>query len=130
MTLSRPERTAGDGQIALSRQALADVAAVCGTFQITTLLPQLIACSELAESQGVVDIAVLGQFKAGKSSFLNSLIGEEVLPVDVLPATAVVTRLGHGETDEVQLRLISGEIRNCAVTDLAAFVTEHGNPGT
>jgi GTP-binding protein EngB required for normal cell division len=129
VTLRRRSQPPGDRRLAVSRQVLADVTAICEAFQITTLQPQLRACSELSGSQGVVDIAVLGQFKAGKSSFLNSLIGGEALPVDVLPATAVVTRLGYGETDEAHLHLLSGEIRTCAIADLAAIVTERGNPG-
>lgn len=39
-------------------------------------------------------VAVLGQIKAGKSSFINALIGRPgLLPTDVNPWTAVVTRL-------------------------------------
>lgn len=108
---------------------LAQVAAICEAFHITTLQPQLRACVEISQTQGIVDIVVLGQFKAGKSSFLNSLIGEDVLPVDVLPATAVVTRLGHGEANGAQLHLTSGEVRDCAIAELPSYVTERGNPG-
>jgi GTP-binding protein EngB required for normal cell division len=120
---------AGDGPTAVAQRTLAQVTAICDSFHITTLRPQLRACAEISQNQGVVDIAVLGQFKAGKSSFLNSLIGAEVLPVDVLPATAVVTRIGHGEANGAQLHLTSGEVRDCAIAELSAYVTEQGNPG-
>ena len=129
MTLRKPSHPAGDGLPAVSQGTLGQVTAICEAFQITTLQPQLRACTEMAQNQGIVDIAVLGQFKAGKSSFLNSLIGAEVLPVDVLPATAVVTRLGYGEMNEAQLHLTSGEVRDCPIRDLPAYVTERGNPG-
>jgi nucleoside 2-deoxyribosyltransferase len=36
-------------------------------------------------------LAVLGQFKRGKSTFLNALLGEPVLPTAVVPLTAVPT---------------------------------------
>jgi ribosome biogenesis GTPase A len=45
-----------------------------------------------------MDVAVLGQFKAGKSSFINSLPGQDVVPVGVVPVTTVVTRLRYGPT--------------------------------
>jgi hypothetical protein len=108
--------------------SLTEIARICQAFQITTLEPQLQACGELAQSRGVVDVAVLGQFKAGKSSFLNALIGAEVLPVGVLPLTALVTRLGHGAQDRLQVRFLSGESRNYPLADLASFVTERENP--
>ncbi|MFV9505786.1 MAG: dynamin family protein [Oscillochloridaceae bacterium umkhey_bin13] len=38
-------------------------------------------------------IAVVGEFKRGKSTFVNALLGEEVLPADVLPTTATLNRV-------------------------------------
>ena len=38
-----------------------------------------------------LQIAVLGQFKRGKSTFLNALLGQPILPTGVLPLTAVRT---------------------------------------
>ena len=112
-----------------SQGGLAEVTRICEAFHISTLQSQLRACLELSRNRGMVDIAVLGQFKAGKSSFLNSLMGEAVLPVDVLPATAVVTRLGYGEKDGVLVRLLSGECQESTLGELAGFVTERENPG-
>ena len=107
---------------------MAEVARICEAFRIDTLRPQLRAYAETARNRGMVDIAVLGQFKAGKSSFLNSLAGAEILPVGVLPVTAVVVRLGSGEEQRIQVRLLTGEIEECSLTSLAAYVTEQGNP--
>jgi hypothetical protein len=107
---------------------LAEAARICDRFQITTLGPQLQACGELVQSNGLVDVAVLGQFKAGKSSFLNALIESEILPVGILPLTALVTRLGFGEQDRLRIRFLSGETRDFPLQDLATFVTEQGNP--
>ena len=44
-----------------------------------------------------LQLAVIGQFKRGKSSLLNALIGEEVLPSGILPVTALATSLEPGE---------------------------------
>jgi ribosome biogenesis GTPase A len=40
-------------------------------------------------SQGRFHLAVLGQVKRGKSTFINALLGEEVLPSSVIPLTAI-----------------------------------------
>ncbi len=40
-----------------------------------------------------IDVAVVGQFKAGKSSFINSILGEAVIPTGFLPVTSVITRV-------------------------------------
>ncbi|TKD70762.1 dynamin family protein [Pseudalkalibacillus hwajinpoensis] len=46
-------------------------------------------------------LLVAGEFNAGKSTFINALLGEKVLTSDIIPATAVVTKLTYGEKEEV-----------------------------
>jgi GTP-binding protein EngB required for normal cell division len=104
------------------------VGAISGRFGIGSLAPTLAACREMLAGGGVVDVAVLGQFKAGKSSFLNALIGAPVVPVDVLPSTAVVTRIGHGEGERVTVHGLAGESFEIPRSRLSEFVTERGNP--
>ena len=104
------------------------VEAIRRKFGVESLAPQLAACEELLGGGGVVDVAVLGQFKAGKSSFLNGLIGAAVVPVDVLPSTAVVTRIGHGPMERAVVHRLSGEALEIPISRLAEFVTERGNP--
>jgi GTP-binding protein EngB required for normal cell division len=116
-----------DTKDALS-SAVGRVEAICGKFGIDSLAPQLAACEELLGGGGVVDVAVLGQFKAGKSSFLNGLIGGAIVPVDVLPSTAVVTRLGYGPRERVIVHGLAGEPFEIPLSRLAEFVTERGNP--
>lgn len=40
-----------------------------------------------------LSVAVVGEFNAGKSTFINALLGEDVAPVGALPTTATVNRL-------------------------------------
>ncbi len=101
---------------------------VCAAFRIDTLRPLTAALADARRDRGLVDVAVLGQFKAGKSSFLNALIGRDVMPVDVLPATAVVTRVRYGPVDRVLVRRLSGADEEFPAVRLADFVTERGNP--
>jgi len=105
-----------------------NLARICEEFHLQNLLPQINACSETLRSGGVVDIAVLGQFKAGKSSFLNCLIGADIMPVNVLPATAVITRIEYGSRDRAIVRRLSGETEEIPIAELPAYVTEQLNP--
>ena len=102
---------------------------ICAEFCFDSLRPQLSALADARRDEGVVDVAVLGQFKAGKSSFLNALIGRDLMPVDVLPATAVVTRIVHGPKDRALVRHLSGAVEEVPVGRLTDFVTEQRNPG-
>ena len=54
--------------------------------------------------EGRFHLAVLGQFKRGKSSLLNALVGYPLLPTSVIPLTAIPTFMEYGP--EVQIRII------------------------
>ena len=51
--------------------------------------------------EGVFRLLVLGDMKRGKSTFLNALIGENILPSDVNPCTAILTVLRYGAEKRV-----------------------------
>ncbi|NEP42334.1 MAG: dynamin, partial [Okeania sp. SIO2H7] len=51
--------------------------------------------------KGVFRLVVLGDLKRGKSTFLNALIGENLLPSDVNPCTAILTVLRYGPDKKV-----------------------------
>jgi GTP-binding protein EngB required for normal cell division len=111
-----------------SEACLQTLSRLCSTFGIDSLGPRLRAALDVVQGDGVVDVAVLGQFKAGKSSFLNSLIGRDIVPVDVLPATAVVTRIGYGPQVRAVVRHLAGNEEEIPIGRLAEFVTERHNP--
>jgi predicted GTPase len=48
--------------------------------------------ADAAEQVQRITLTVMGQVKAGKSSFINALLGEQRATTDVLPTTAEVTR--------------------------------------
>ena len=49
-------------------------------------------------------LVVVGEFNAGKSAFINAVIGKQVMEEGVTPTTAVITVLEYGETAEQSMR--------------------------
>ena len=120
----RPNASIGnDAEVALN-----EIGRICRQFGIHSLRPQLTACAEVLGEGDIVDVAVVGRFKAGKSSFLNTIIGEEVMPVAVLPLTAIVTRVRHGPRNRAIVQQHDGRQYELPVDRLAEVVTERGNP--
>jgi GTP-binding protein EngB required for normal cell division len=83
-----------------------------------------------------LQLAVLGQFKRGKSTFINALLGDSLLPTGVIPLTAVPTLIAwraeplvvvhfkaESRTEEFTVHT-TDEIRNL----LFRFVAEEANP--
>jgi len=102
---------------------------ICQDFHIASLAPLVDAADAALRDSDVLDVAVMGRFKAGKSSVLNLLIGRDILPVAVLPVTAVVTRIRYGPQDRATVRYLDGRQEDVPLERLADYVTERGNPG-
>ena len=48
-------------------------------------------------------VAVVGEFRRGKTTFINALLGKEILPVDALPTTATLNRITYGSLPKAYL---------------------------
>ena len=73
-------------------------------------------------------VLVVGEAKRGKSTFVNALIGRDVLPTGVLPLTALITTLVGGFPEHVLVDYADGRREEHPLAALADFVTETGNP--
>jgi ribosome biogenesis GTPase A len=57
-------------------------------------------------------VLVVGEFKRGKSTFINALLGEEILPSYAKPCTAIINEIKWGETRRALLHFNSDEQEN------------------
>lgn len=72
-------------------------------------------------------IAVIGQFKRGKSSLINALLGDELLPVGIVPLTTVVTEIRKGETFKAMVSFIDGSEHEIERQELPDYISEEKN---
>src|SRR5208283_4378710 len=105
------------------------IAALAGELKLASLQPQIAACrKQFNGSSHGIDVAVFGRFKAGKSSFLNHLTGRNVLPIGVVPLTAVITRLRYGPSEKVEVRFLNGSAKTIPLDEIGLYVAENENP--
>ncbi len=69
-------------------------------------------------------VAVVGEFKTGKSTFVNSLLGVDVLPTDVVPATATLNRMTYGLESSIEVVYTDGRRQSIEFDKLKEFVTK------
>lgn len=116
---------------ALSQESVRGVLECVGElsrrYQIAALEDFLESCRLFAQEK-VLNIAILGRFKAGKSSFLNHLFGRPLLPVGVIPVTSVVTEIQYGPQERVEIHFLDGSTQQVTVGRLAEFISESDNP--
>jgi GTP-binding protein EngB required for normal cell division len=106
---------------------LETVTGICRCHRITALEGFLEVCRKFAEDE-ILNVAVLGRFKAGKSSFLNYLIGRPLLPVGVTPITAAVTEIQYGAEERAVVTFLDGNAERVPVTRIGEFISEAENP--
>lgn len=102
---------------------------ICDQFHIVSLNRLIEVCRNLLGRDQLIDIALLGQFKSGKSSFLNSLMGRNILPVGVTPVTSTITRLQYGTKERVKIRYFDGKESEEDIASVGEFTSEAQNPG-
>jgi GTP-binding protein EngB required for normal cell division len=90
--------------------------------------PRIDALASRLEDNNL-EVALFGRVSSGKSSLLNALLNTSVLPVGVLPITAVPTRLQYGTTLHAVVTFGSGRSETVTVEELGNLVSEQGNPG-
>jgi hypothetical protein len=79
-------------------------------------------------SEGRFYLACIGQFKRGKSTLINALIEDPVLPVGFTPVTAVPTVIRYGEERRARIHCRDSSWQEIAVGDLKEYVSEEHNP--
>jgi ribosome biogenesis GTPase A len=74
-------------------------------------------------------LAVLGQMKRGKSSFINALLGAELLPTGILPLTSVITTVRYRSVSSAYITYKTGYVASIPLDSLYEYITEAENPG-
>lgn len=67
-------------------------------------------------------LTVMGEFNAGKSTFINALIGEPVAPMGITPTTATINVLKYGPTRMVRVLHREGTVKELQYDALGAWL--------
>ncbi len=91
----------GYADYARNKEELADIlmksAAVTNALGMKVLCDKLQMLSKKTKNDAFI-VQIAGTFKNGKSTFINSILGEEILPAYALPCTAIVNEVKWGKT--------------------------------
>jgi GTP-binding protein EngB required for normal cell division len=118
---ANPERTTAEAT------ALQELAQAACELNAESVRQQALELEQRTREQRFY-VACLGQFKRGKSTLLDALIGAQVLPTGILPVTAVPTIVRYGRKPAARVRLHSGEWKEIQPLELEEYVSEEKNP--
>ncbi|MFO0667137.1 MAG: dynamin family protein [Polyangiaceae bacterium] len=80
-------------------------------------------------------IAIVGEFNAGKSTFINALLGEDVAPTGILPTTGTLHHLRYAASPAAKIFLeedatLAGQVERIVATSDLRATLKALDPGT
>lgn len=74
-----------------------------------------------------LNIAIVGQFSSGKSSFINTLLKEEILPTGIIPVTAKLTYIKYAKLAFLQITYEDSRVEIKELSELKFFVDQRNS---
>ena len=127
MTDTSQRAAAPQQDIAASVDAVAALATDLGRNDFA----QRLAAASARVRRPATIVCVVGEFKQGKSSLVNALLGRAICPVDDDIATSAITLIRYGPEPRVEVRRRVDEgvvVETVQPSELTQWVSERGNP--
>ena len=95
-------------------------------FQTTTITPLI---EQLR--QATFKVLVIGEFKRGKSTFINALLGEKILPSAAAPCTAIISEVKYGAEKGATIYFNDSveELPKSLAEDIVKYINQHKAKG-
>src|SRR5262245_20405935 len=107
-------------------KALRDTAGLAEQVGMATLAKDLVTIRLPKLEEERFHLVVLGEFNHGKSTFVNALLGQPVLPAGITPTTATINHVVYAESPRATAHLTDGKTAPVDPQRLADWVTIEG----
>ena len=71
-----------------------------------------------------LNISIMGEFKAGKSTFINALLGKKIAPMGVTPTTATLNFFKYGKENKIKLIKMDNSFEELEIKDISKYTDE------
>ncbi|MGN0263728.1 MAG: dynamin family protein [Oliverpabstia sp.] len=111
------------GMVANVNTALVNMAKLCNRLDLQEMKEKLTESHDQL-THNIFSVGIMGEFKRGKSTVINALLGKEIMPADVLPCSATMNRVTYDTVPHAQLVGHDGSVRDIEVENIADYVTK------
>ena len=80
-----------------------------------------------SKSKEKLQIAITGQFSAGKSTFLNALLKDDILPTGIVPVTSKINYLKYSPEYKLKVNYKCGKIEYKNIKYLSSIIDQREN---
>lgn len=115
--------TSYHGKMAEVNTALTQMSKLCGQLELEESRKAIEASRHKLTSHKF-SVGIMGEFKRGKSTVINALLGREIMPADILPCSATMNRVTYDLQPHAQVIKNDGSVLEIPVDEIADYVTK------
>ena len=72
----------------------------------------------------IFSVGIMGEFKRGKSTVINALLGSKIVPADIMPCSATLNYIKWDASKHAEVRFKDGTTKNVSVEELSNYITK------
>ena len=103
--------------------ALTDLTKNCQSLEMEGKAQELQKMSDHLKNH-IFSVGIMGEFKRGKSTVINALLGQEIVPADVVPCSATLNYVRWDANKHAQVYFKDGRTEEVPVDELPNYITK------
>lgn len=111
------------GMVANVNTALVNMAQLCGKLKLDEMQDTLKKSQEHL-THNCFSVGIMGEFKRGKSTVINAMLGQEIMPADVVPTSATMNRVTYDTVPHAKVIGHDGSVLEIPVDKIGEYVTK------
>lgn len=72
----------------------------------------------------VFSVGIMGEFRRGKSTVINALLGQKIVPADIVPCSATLNYIRWDSEKNAEIHFKNGDVKTVPVDELSDYVTK------
>lgn len=72
----------------------------------------------------IFSVGIMGEFRRGKSTVINALLGQEIVPSDIVPTSATLNYVRWDTQKRAEIKFKDGTVKEISVDELSKYVTK------
>lgn len=102
---------------------IAKIDGVCRRISMETQADELQAINNRLQNH-IFSVGIMGEFRKGKSTIINALLGQEIVPSDIVPTSATLNFVRWDTDKHAEIRFKDGKKKEVPVEELSKYVTK------
>ncbi len=96
---------------------------VCRHLSMDAQADDLNSIGERLENH-IFSVGIMGEFKRGKSTVINAMLGSEIVPADIMPCSATLNYIKWDASKHARVRFKDGTTKDIPVEELSDYITK------